>query len=85
MESVAMPKGNYEVCPYFSSLWSSRKSGYQSEDQKSCSSFPFITQSMLTRFSFHLPRVKSGNLIGPDPFASEISLSGPGTLHVAAS
>jgi hypothetical protein len=32
-----------------------------------------------------LPRVKSGNFIGALPLATDISVSGIGALHVAAS
>ena len=37
------------------------------------------------RASDQRPRVKSGNLIGAEPLATEISLKGPGALHAAAS
>lgn len=37
------------------------------------------------RAAVQRPRVKSGNLTGVEPFATEISLSGPGALQAAAS
>ena len=44
-----------------------------------------LYDSRLTRFSFHFPRVKSGNFTGALPFATDSKLSGPGALHAAAS
>ncbi len=41
--------------------------------------------SRLTRFSCHLPRVKSGNFTGMLPCATDWKLSGPGALQAAAS
>ena len=38
-----------------------------------------------TRAFSHSPRVKSGNFIGALPFATDISVSGNGALHAAAS
>jgi hypothetical protein len=37
------------------------------------------------RGKVHLPRVKSGNLTGIPPLATDSSLSGPGALQAAAS
>ena len=42
---------------------------------------PYIT----SRTAVHRPRMKSGNFTGALPFATDISLSGPGADHAAAS
>jgi hypothetical protein len=57
------------------------------ENEKGCPQLDslFYFYGIDVRTSVQRPRVKSGNFIGIEPLATEISLSGPGALHAAAS